>query len=242
MAFDNQQCGKASPGSPLIKLKGVVKTYWTFGTPVTALKGIDLDVAQGEYLVVTGKSGAGKTTLVNLIAGLDRCTAGTLWVASAPLHQLKPEAASKWRGRQVGVVFQNFELLPSLSILQNVMLPMDFSHTFPPSQARERALSLLAEVEIADHAQKLPSTISGGQQQRVAIARALANDPPLILADEPTGSLDSVTSEAVLKMFERLVERGKTVLIVSHDPDIAARAQRVITLHDGQITNDRRKG
>lgn len=220
---------------PFISLRGVIKTYQSQAGAVTALKGINLEVQAGEFLAVTGKSGAGKTTLVNIITGLDRLSAGEIWVNGAPVHQFAPDQAARWRGQTVGVVFQTFELIPTLTLWQNVTLPMDFAHKYSPGQQRRRALELLAQVEIADHAHKLPGAISGGQQQRVAIARALANNPPLLVADEPTGSLDSVTTGAMLTVFEQLAAQGKTVILVTHDKDVARRASRVITLTDGEI-------
>jgi putative ABC transport system ATP-binding protein len=219
----------------LINLKQVVKKYEGLGGSVLALKGIDLHVESGEFLVITGKSGAGKTTLVNLVTGLDRSTAGEIWVAGSPVHELGSEQAAGWRGQTVGVVFQSFELVPSLTVLQNVTLPMDFAGRYSIRQRRERAMFLLEQVDIAEHAHKLPSAVSGGQQQRVAIARAMANDPPILVADEPTGSLDSKTTGAVLGVFEDLVQRGRTVVLVTHDPDIARRATRAIRLVDGEI-------
>ena len=226
---------KNGGNGPLIDLRGVVKTYHSLAGEVTALKGIDLQVSAGEFLVVTGKSGAGKTTLVNLLTGLDRATSGEIWVAGTPVHRLSSDQTARWRGRTIGVVFQSFELLPTLTVLQNVTLPMDFAHMGALRQQRQRGLHLLEQVEIADHAHKLPSAVSGGQQQRVAIARALANDPPILVADEPTGSLDSVTTDAVLRMFRELTAQGKTVVLVTHDKDIARRASRVITLADGEV-------
>jgi putative ABC transport system ATP-binding protein len=192
-------------------------------------------VQRGEFLVITGKSGSGKTTLVNMITGLDRPTAGEILVAGASLHRMSMERIAGWRGRTVGVVFQSFELLPTLTVLQNITLPMDFAHCYSLRQRRERAMHLLEQVEIADHAHKLPSAISGGQQQRVAIARALANDPPILVADEPTGSLDSATTAAVLEIFNRLAAQGHTIVLVTHDQDIARQASRAISLADGKI-------
>jgi putative ABC transport system ATP-binding protein len=229
---------KNNHNGSLITLRGVVKKYQSRAGQVTALKGIDLKVKPGEFLVIMGKSGAGKTTLVNMITGLDRVTSGEIWVAGTPVHQLQPEKAARWRGQTVGVVFQTFELLPTLTVLQNVTLPMDFANRYSLRQQRKRALYLLEQVEIAEHAYKLPSAVSGGQQQRVAIARAMANDPPILVADEPTGSLDSVTSEAVIDVFEELVNQGTTVVLVTHDEDVARRGSRIITLTDGKITAD----
>jgi putative ABC transport system ATP-binding protein len=223
-------------GTTLIDLRQVVKKYNGLAGDVVALKGIDLQVKPGEFVVVTGKSGSGKTTLVNMITGLDQSTAGEIWVDGTPVHKLGAEKAARWRGQTVGVVFQSFELLPTLSVLHNVMLPMDFARRYSIRQRRERAMRLLEQVEIAEHAHKPPTAVSGGQQQRVAIARAMANDPPILVADEPTGSLDSATAGAVLRVFERLVEQGKTVVLVTHDKDIAKRATRAIILTDGEIT------
>jgi putative ABC transport system ATP-binding protein len=222
-------------GTSLIDLRQVVKKYNGLAGNVVALKGVDLKVKPGEFVVVTGKSGSGKTTLVNMITGLDQSTAGEIWVDGTPVHKLGAEKAARWRGQTVGVVFQSFELLPTLSVLHNVMLPMDFAHRYSIRQRRERAMRLLEQVEIAEHAHKPPTAVSGGQQQRVAIARAMANDPPILVADEPTGSLDSATAGAVLQVFERLIEQGKTVVLVTHDKDIAKRATRAITLTDGEI-------
>jgi putative ABC transport system ATP-binding protein len=226
---------KNSNSEPLIYLRQVVKEYGSLAGDVVALKGIDLQVKKGEFVVVTGKSGAGKTTLVNMITGLDKSTSGEIWVDGTPVHKLGTEKAARWRGRTVGVVFQSFELLPTLTVLQNVMLPMDFAHKYSIRQQRKRAMHLLEQVGIAEHAHKVPSAVSGGQQQRVSIARAIANDPPILVADEPTGSLDSVTAGTVLEVFEDLVEQGKTVLLVTHDEDIARRATRTIMLADGEI-------
>jgi putative ABC transport system ATP-binding protein len=227
------------PGKPLIEMRQVVKRYEGLAGPVIALKGIDLQVQEGEFLILTGKSGAGKTTLVNVLAGLDRCTSGQIWVNGTAVHQLRPDRAARWRGQNVGVVFQGFELLPTLTVQQNVTLSMDFAGRYSIPERRARAMQLLEQVEIAEHAHKPPSGVSGGQQQRVAIARALANDPPLLVADEPTGSLDSATADAVLRVFEGLVAQGKTVVLVTHDPDISQRGTRTVHLADGEIVRDR---
>ena len=224
----------------MIELRGVVKEYPTAAGPFPALRGIDLTVEAGHFVGIVGKSGSGKTTLVNMIAGLDRPTRGEVHVCGVEVHRLGENDLAVWRGRNVGIVFQSFELLPSLSNLDNVMLPMDFAGRLGAREQRERALSLLAAVEIAEHAHKRPAAISGGQQQRVAIARALANDPPLILADEPTGNLDSKTADAIFELFAKLASQGKTVLLISHDPDLARRVDRTITLSDGVLVDDGR--
>ena len=225
----------SSTAKPLIELRSVVKVYESLAGSVTALNGIDLQVFQGEFLVVTGKSGSGKTTLVNMLTGLDRSTSGEIWVNGEPLHKFGPEKAARLRGRTMGVIFQTFELLPTLTVLQNVMLPMDFARRYSRWEQRKRAYHLLEQVGIADHARKLPTALSGGQQQRLAIARAMANDPAILVADEPTGSLDSTTANAVVDIFVGLVQEGGTVFLVTHDKDIAKFGSRVITLSDGEI-------
>jgi putative ABC transport system ATP-binding protein len=225
--------------SNLIELRQVVKTYESLSGAVTALNEINLKVSPGEFLVITGKSGSGKTTLVNMITGLDRSTAGEVWVDGASVHHFSPNQAAQWRGRMLGVVFQSFELLPTLTVLQNVMLPMDFAHRYPVKEGHLRALHLLEQVGIVEHALKFPSALSGGQQQRVAIARALANDPAILVADEPTGSLDSGTASEVIDIFENLAAQERTILLVTHDKDIAKRGSRVIMLMDGEIIEER---
>jgi putative ABC transport system ATP-binding protein len=225
----------SSTANPLIELRAVVKVYNSLAGSVTALNEINLKIAQGEFLVVTGRSGSGKTTLINVITGLDRATSGEIWIDGAPLHRFGSEKAAKLRGKTMGVVFQSFELLPTLTVLQNVMLPMDFARRFSAWEQRKRALNLLEQVDIAEHAKKLPAALSGGQQQRLAIARAMANDPAILVADEPTGSLDSATATAVIDIFEGLVQQGRTVFMVTHDKDIAKRGSRTITLSDGEM-------
>jgi putative ABC transport system ATP-binding protein len=187
---------------------------------------------------VIGKSGSGKTTLLNIIAGIDRPTSGEVIVGDTAVHLLRERHTAQWRGRTIGVIFQFFQLLPTLTVLENVMLPMDFCHMFTPGERRERALHLLEQVELAEHARKLPTALSGGQQQRVAIARALANDPPILLADEPTGNLDSRTAEAAFRLFTDLVDTGKTILMVTHDADLARQVTRAIVLGDGQVIDN----
>jgi putative ABC transport system ATP-binding protein len=221
--------------TPIIELYQVVKKYSGKASSVTALKSVDLQIGAGEFVAVLGKSGAGKTTLVNLISGIDRPTSGEIRVAGTAVHALSEDNRAAWRGRNVGVVFQFFQLLPTLTVMQNVMLPMDFAHRYSLREQKERALHLLDQVGIADHAHKLPSAMSGGQQQRIAIARALASDPPVLLADEPTGSLDSATAGEVLSVFEGLVQQGKTMLMATHDKDMVKRVKRTVMLSDGEI-------
>ncbi|HEV2358801.1 MAG TPA: ABC transporter ATP-binding protein [bacterium] len=220
---------------PLIDLRRVVKTYTSTAGSFIVLKGVDLQVDHGEFVAVIGKSGSGKTTLINMIAGIDRPTSGEVYVNDTPVHRLSEGQLAAWRGQTIGIVFQFFQLLPTLSLLENIMLPMDFVGQFPPPQRPARAMALLAQVEMARHADKLPSAVSGGEQQRVAIARALANDPPLILADEPTGNLDSLTAEVVYRLFQGLVQQGKTIVMVTHDPDLARQSSRSVLVADGEI-------
>jgi ABC-type lipoprotein export system ATPase subunit len=222
----------------LIELHGLVKTYRSAAGDFTALKGVDLEVDCGEFVAVIGKSGSGKSTLVNMITGIDRPTAGEILVGDTAIQTLKEGKLAEWRGRNVGVIFQFFQLLPTLTAAENIMLPMDFCHMYSRRERRERALHLLEQVGVADQADKLPSTLSGGQQQRVAIARALANDPPILAADEPTGNLDSRTAEAVFGLFEALVTQGKTILMVTHDRDLARRATRTVILSDGEVIEE----
>ncbi len=227
-----------SGNEPLIDLRNVVKTFETAAGSFTALKGVNLRVDAGEFVAVVGKSGSGKSTLINMITGIDRPTSGEVIVGNTPLNCLREGPLATWRGKNVGVVFQFFQLLPTLTAVENVMLPMDFCHTYIGRERRQRALHLLEQVGMADHAHKLPFAISGGQQQRVAIARALATDPPIVVADEPTGNLDSATAETIFQLFEQLVTRGKTILMVTHDDDLATRAGRAVRVADGQIVEE----
>jgi len=224
--------------SPLIDLNGVTKAFKTDAGLFLALKGVDLHVNAGEYVAIIGKSGSGKTTLINMITGLDRPTEGEILVGGEKVEKLGENRLAIWRGLTIGVVFQFFQLLPTLTALENVMLPMDFCGTPAFTERRNRAMELLRLMEIEDQANKLPAKLSGGQQQRVAIARALATDPPILAADEPTGNLDSKTAEAVFSLFERLASLGKTILVVTHDPDLAQRASRQLHIADGLIVRD----
>jgi len=226
---------------PLMRLTDVVKVYDTGEVPFTALRGINLDVDAGEFVGLIGKSGSGKTTLINMITGIDHPTSGAVYVDGAPVHELGENKLAIWRGKTIGVVFQFFQLLPTLTVIENIMLPMDFCGMYRPDERPEVAMRLLEQVEMADQAHKLPAALSGGQQQRVAVARALANDPPIIAADEPTGNLDSKTADAVFELFESLVAAGKTIVMVTHDNDLASRVTRALHVADGEIVEDRRR-
>ena len=224
---------------PIIELRGVEKVYSTAAGDFTALRGIDLQVQPGEFVGILGKSGAGKSTLLNMITGVDHLNSGEVLIhngSSVSVHKLDEDAIALWRGRTLGIVFQSFQLLPMLTLVENITLPMDLCGNFKPRQSRERALELLRLVEIEEHADKLPAFISGGQQQRVAIARALANDPPILIADEPTGSLDSVTAEHIFEVFEHLTkEQGKTIVMVTHDHSLAPHFSRTLRIVDGEL-------
>jgi putative ABC transport system ATP-binding protein len=221
-----------------IEVSDLVKTYPLSAGEVVAIDHLSLDIAQGEFVAVVGRSGSGKTTLLNLLAGIDRPTSGTVHAAGADLGSLSESGLAAWRGRNVGLVFQFFQLLPTLTVIENVMLPMDFARKIPVGERRDRAQHLLERVGIGDQADKLPATLSGGQQQRAPIARALANDPPLLLADEPTGNLDSTTAEAVLKLFADLNTEGRTIVVVTHERDIRSIVGREVTLVDGRVVTD----
>ena len=224
--------------STLIDVRNVVKIYETGAGKFLALKGVNMQVNTHEFVAVIGKSGSGKSTLVNMISGIDRPSTGEVFVDDTPIHRLNEGQLAVWRGKSLGVIFQFFQLLPSLTVVDNVMLPMDFCNMYAPRERFDRAMSLLEHVGIAEHAHKLPSATSGGQQQRAAIARALANDPPIILADEPTGNLDSRTADQVFNLFSTLVQEGKTILMVTHDKDLAKRVTRAVTVADGEIVDE----
>jgi putative ABC transport system ATP-binding protein len=230
--LDGHDCPEAAH---LIDVRQAVKRYENAAGAFTALNGVNLQVNAGEFVAVIGKSGSGKSTLLNIIAGIDRPTSGEVIVDHTAVHLLRERQIAPWRGRTIGLIFQFFQLLPTLTVIENVALPADFCHMFTPRQRRERALHLLEQVGLAEHAHKLPTALSGGQQQRVAIARALVNDPPILLADEPTGNLDSRTSEAVFGLFTELVGAGKTILMVTHDADLARQATRTVSLGDGEV-------
>jgi len=218
-----------------IDLRAVYKSYKTAAGPFLALRNIHMTAQTGEFIAVLGKSGAGKSTLVNVLTGIDQADSGEIILNGTPIQNLNEDERSRWRGKNMGVVFQFFQLLPSLNLIENITMAMDLTNSCPPRQRKARALELLDRVGIADHAYKPPSKISGGQQQRVAIARALASDPALLVADEPTGNLDTRTRDGILEIFVDLARGGKTVLVVTHDREIAARATRAIHLKDGEI-------
>ena len=222
---------------PLIVLRDVTKTYRTPAGGFTALADVNLAIDAHEFVVVVGTSGSGKSTLLHLLAGIDRPTHGEVEVGGTALHALSEREVTAWRGRAVGIVFQFFQLLPMLTAVENVMLPMDFCATWPVGERRDRALGLLERIGVADQADKLPGTLSGGQQQRVAVARALANAPALLLADEPTGNLDSRTSEAMLELFAGLVADGHTLVMVTHERGAQRYASRTVVLNDGRVEN-----
>ena len=221
-----------------IQISNLSKSYKTNAGDFLALKDLNLTIERGKFVAIVGKSGAGKSTLVNMLTGVDHISKGEIWVDGKAIHDMKEDRLAQWRGENVGVIYQSFELLPQLSLLDNVLLSMDFNGNLSNGVSKAKALALLEEVEILEHAYKKPDAISGGQKQRVAIARALANNPDLIVADEPTGSLDSVTSNKILELFESLTEKGKTVVMVTHDKSIQDRVDYFVKIHDGQIIEE----
>ncbi len=224
-----------SANAAILELRAVSHDYTTAAGPFTALRDVSVAVQPGEFLAVVGESGSGKSTLLSLLAGIDRPTRGEVIVAGTPVHALAEHELSPWRGRAVGIVFQFFQLLPTLTAAENVMLPMDFCHVHAAGERRARAVALLDRLGVSAQQDKLPSTLSGGQQQRVAIARALANAPALLLADEPTGNLDSRTSAAMLGLFRELAQEGQTIVMVTHERRAMEHASRVLTLADGRV-------
>jgi len=222
----------------LIDIDRLTKTFELPGRDYTALRNISLRIGKGQFFAIIGKSGSGKSTLLNIITGIDKPTAGYLTVAGVDIQKMDEDALAVWRGKNIGIVFQFFQLLPTLTVLENILLPMDFCNVIPGSERETRARSLLEMVGILNQANKLPSMLSGGEQQRAAIARALANDPPVLVADEPTGNLDSQTSESIFELFAQLVQAGKTVVIVTHERQITRWASETITLSDGRIVEN----
>jgi putative ABC transport system ATP-binding protein len=225
-------------GEPMIDLRGISKVYYTDAGPFPALKDIDLQVHPGEFVAVVGKSGSGKSTLINMFTGIDHPTDGEVVVARTNIRRLSEGEMAQWRGKHMGIVFQFFQLLPTLTLLENVMLPMDLCQVYPVGERPQRAMHLLQQVGVAEDAAKFPSAVSGGHQQRAAIARALANDPPIVVADEPTGNLDSKTAEIIFELFESLAAARKTILMVTHDEELAARVPRTVMLADGEIADE----
>ncbi len=220
---------------PIIVLKGVNKTYEVGENKVEALKNINIEIQAGEFVGVLGKSGAGKSTLLNMISGVDKPTSGEVYVCGGALHKMNETECSKWRGKYIGVIYQSFQLLASLTLIDNVLFPIDFLGSYHPVRSVEWGLNLLQRMQIGEHALKYPSQISGGQQQRVAIARALANNAPILIADEPTGSLDSITAAAIMKVFEEILQEGKTIIMATHDNTLAAHFTKTIHILDGEI-------
>ncbi len=213
--------------------------YETPAGPFTALKGIDLSIQAGEFVAVVGKSGSGKSTLINMFTGIDHPTDGEVIVAGTAIRRLNEGQMAEWRGRSMGIIFQFFQLLPTLSIVENVLIPMDLAGLYGLNERYERAMHLLEQVGMAADAHRFPATVSAGQAQRAAIARALANDPPILVADEPTGNLDTKSATAVFDLFGALVDAGKTILMVTHDSELAQRVPRTVTIADGWIVDDR---
>lgn len=239
---DDQAPPSTTPASNIspdttVYLNQIYKVYQTPAGDFTALTGVDLEVKTGEFVAVIGKSGSGKSTLINMITGIDRPTLGEIYVAGTPVHQLAESQISPWRGRNVGVIFQFFQLLPTLTLVENIMVAMEFCDMYSRRERRERAMHLLDLVDLAGQADKFPAMVSGGQQQRAAIARALANDPAILVADEPTGSLDSRTAETIFRLFEDFVAQGRTILMVTHDRDLASRVSRAILIANGELIN-----
>ena len=224
---------------PFIQLHNVVKRYKTAAGDLMALKNVNAEIERGEFVGIIGKSGAGKSTLVNMVTGVDRLTSGEVVVDGTSVHRLNENQMALWRGLNIGVVYQSFELLPTLSLIDNVTLPMDFCGLYHPRRSQERARQLLIQVGLEEHMRKPPTKISGGQQQRVAIARALANNPPILVADEPTGNLDSATAEGIFQLFESLVGEGKTIVMVTHDQSLVGQFSRVLRIADGEIVDER---
>jgi putative ABC transport system ATP-binding protein len=233
--------GQNSNG-PIVDIKNVVKSFPVGDTEITILKGVSFEVNEGEFVSIVGPSGSGKSTLLNMITGIDRPSDGEVVVLDHPVHEMGENALARWRGEHVGIIFQFFQMLPALTLLKNVILPMDLASKYKPRERRERAMHLLEMVGLADQAHKLPSMVSGGQQQRAAIARALANDPPLLVADEPTGNLDSASAQMVFDLLDKLVAEGKTILMVTHDKELVQQVRRKIEIIDGHINGDEYQG
>lgn len=221
----------------MIVLKDICKAYETASGAFMALKNINLEIREGEFVAIIGKSGSGKSTLMNVMTGIDHVNSGEILIGATSVHALQQSELATWRGKNIGIIFQFFQLLPTLTIAENVMLPMDFCHMYLPRERRQRAVALLEKLGIGEQADKLPSALSGGQQQRAAIARALANDPQILVADEPTGNLDTETANSIMQLFAQLVLEGKTVLMVTHERDYSHYFSRSVTMADGEFLN-----
>jgi ABC-type lipoprotein export system ATPase subunit/CRP-like cAMP-binding protein len=228
----------ATPTGAFIEVRNLQKAYPSPAGPVLALKGMDIRVERGEFVAVIGKSGSGKSTFINMLTGIDRPSAGEIMIGGTPIHALDEHAMAEWRGRNLGIVFQFFQMLPTLTLLENIVLPMELNGLYQPAERRKRAMHLLELVQLGDHAHKMPAAVSGGQQQRAAIARALANSPALLIADEPTGSLDSRTAGQIFELFRQLAAEGTTILMVTHDDDLARRVDRAILIADGEVVHE----
>jgi len=235
---------KSKPPQPIlaremaVEMVGITKVFHTPAGDYVALKGISARFYRGEFVSIVGRSGSGKSTLANMITGIDHPTTGSVNVGGTLVHRMSESQMSVWRGKNLGIVFQFFQLLPMLSLLENVMLPMDMCDTYPVSERPERAMQLLKLVELDHLADQLPDEVSGGQQQSAAIARALANDPPILIADEPTGNLDSKTADSIFDIFTNLVRNGKTLIMVTHDQTLAKRTDRILSISDGELISD----
>jgi len=224
--------------APMIQLRQVVKRFKTAAGEYIGLRGVDVDILAGQFVAIVGKSGSGKSTMLNMITGIDHPTSGEVLVNGVNIYKMTESERSLWRGHNLGIVFQFFQLLPMLTLLENTMLPMDYCNAFSPLERPERAMELLKMVGLQEQAHKLPAAVSSGQQQAAAIARALATDPPIIVADEPTGNLDSRSSEEIIELFYQLVSKGKTIILVTHDPSITKRTTRTLVISDGMIINE----
>jgi putative ABC transport system ATP-binding protein len=230
--------GNSNDHGSIVEVKDLIKSFPVGDSEITILKGISFSVANGEFVSIVGPSGNGKSTLLNMITGIDRPTQGEVRVTGNQVNKMTEDQLARWRGENLGIIFQFFQMLPGLSLLNNVILPMDLANKYKPKERHARAMKLLDMVGLADQANKLPAFVSGGQQQRAAIARALANDPPVIVADEPTGNLDSASASIVFELFNKLVKDGKTLLMVTHDKELARQVPRKIEIMDGRITRD----
>jgi putative ABC transport system ATP-binding protein len=232
----------SNSNSNFIQLSNLSKWYDSPAGRFNALNNINLNIMKGEYTAIIGKSGSGKSTLLNMLTGIDHPSNGKVTINDTTVHSMNESRLASWRGENIGIVFQFFQLIPTLTILENLLIAMDFVNVIPKDKREDRARLLLAQIGIEKHIHKLPAALSGGEQQRAAIARALANDPPILVADEPTGNLDSVTTSAIQKLFADLVREGKTIIVVTHERVSGPEYGRVITLQDGKIMNDTRNG